>query len=198
MMPWTHAISAYIAYSISSHSITRSPPTTRETIILVFASLLPDMIDKTLAWQLNILAGGQTLGHSIFTALLLSVAVIAVAHSRGQLRAGLAFVTGYLLHLPGDIIPGTLLSGDAELSIILWPITEGGGGQGESFYSEFLENVVPYVQEIGTQIITGEPSLALLTLLTYWAFAFFLWVYDGMPIGKEAYRRIRQTIAHAQ
>src|SRR6056297_3162505 len=111
MMPWTHAVVAYIGFSLASHVISRTAPTTRETALLAVGALLPDLIDKPLAWQLGVLQGGRTLGHSIFTAVPLSAAAVVVAARRGRPRLGLAFAAGYLLHLPGDIVPAYLATG---------------------------------------------------------------------------------------
>ncbi len=194
MMPWTHAIVAYIGYSVASHALSRTPPTTRETALLTVGALLPDLVDKPLAWQFGVLQGGRTLGHSIFIAAPLSVAAVVVAVRRGRPRLGLAFAAGYLLHLPGDILPTYLATGELELGTLLWPLTDGGGSQGESFVQEFMSNMVPYAKGIAAAILSGGLSRGLLLLLSLWALAVALWVYDGMPIARDSYDWLRRSM----
>jgi len=194
MMPWTHAVFAYIAFSLSSHALARTAPTTRETALVLFGALLPDLVDKPLAWQYGVLQGGRTLAHSVFTAVPISVAVVLVAVRRGRPRLGLAFAAGYLLHLPGDLLPEYLSTGALEIETLLWPVTDGGGGQGDSFVREFMVNVVPYVRGITEAILSGELSGQLLALFTLWALAFGLWVYDGMPVVRDGYDWVRRAV----
>ncbi|MFC6758162.1 MULTISPECIES: metal-dependent hydrolase [Haloarcula] len=194
MMPWTHAIVAYIGFSLVSHVFSRTAPTTRETVLVAFGALLPDLIDKPLAWQFGLLEGGRTLGHSIFTAVPLAVAAVVVAVCRGRPRLGLAFAAGYLLHLPGDIVPAYLATGDLQLDTLLWPLTAGGGSQGESFVGEFTSNVVPYAKGIAAAVLSGDLSRGLLVFLSLWALAVALWVYDGMPVVRDSYDWLRRSI----
>jgi len=195
MMPWTHAIFGYIAFSLASHALVRTAPTTRETALVAFGALLPALIDKPLAWQFGLRQGGRTLAHSVFTAIPLSVAVVVVAARRGRPRLGLAFAAGYLLHLPGDLLPEFLSSGTLEISTLFWPVTDGGGGQNDSFVEEFMLNVVPYVRGITEALLSGELSGQLLALFTLWTLAFALWVYDGMPVLRDGYDWVRRAVA---
>lgn len=193
MMPWTHAVFGYIAFSLTSHALARTAPTTRETALVVFGALFPDLIDKPLAWQFG-LFGGRTLAHSVFLAFPLSAAAIVVAARRGRPRLGLAFATGYLLHLPGDLLPEFLSSGRLEISTLLWPVTDGGGGRADSFVREFMVNVVPYVRGLGAAILSGDLSGQLLALFSLWALTFVLWVYDGMPVLRDGYDWVRRAV----
>ncbi|WP_324664287.1 metal-dependent hydrolase [Haloarcula sediminis] len=197
MMPWTHAVFGYIALSLTSHALARTAPTTRETVLVVFGAVFPDLVDKPLAWQFG-LFGGRTLAHSVFVAFPLSVAAVVAASRRGHPRLGLAFAAGYLLHLPGDLLPAFLKSGRLELSTLLWPVTDGGGGRADSFVREFMVNVVPYVRDIAAAILAGDLSGQLLALFSLWALTFALWVYDGMPVLRDGYDWLRHAVAHRE
>lgn len=198
MMPWTHAVVAYVAFSLATHARSRTPPTTGETALVALGALFPDLVDKPLAWQFGVLAGGRTLAHSVFVAVPLSVAAVAVAARRGNPRLGLAVAAGYLLHLPGDLVPDYRRTGDIAVGTLLWPVTDGGGGQGESFAAKFLETVVPYVRDIATAVVSGEPSMEILALLAGWGLAVTLWVYDGMPVLLDGYRWLRRAFVRKQ
>lgn len=194
MMPWTHAIVAYIGFSLASHGFSRTAPTTRETALVAVGALIPDLIDKPLAWQFGVLQGGRTLGHSIFIAVPLSVAAVVVAVRRGRPRLGLAFAAGYLLHLPGDILPTYLATGELQIGTLLWPLTDGGGSQGESFVRKVMSNVVPYVTDLAAAVLSGDLSRGLVLFLSLWALAIALWVYDGMPVVRDSYEWLRRAI----
>lgn len=188
-MPWDHAIVAYIAYSLFLHTVYRDSPTGRDTIIVVFASLLPDLIDKPLAWQFGVFEGGYALAHSIFFAVPLSLAVVALAYARGRPRIGLAFGIGYLLHLSGDVVPSYITDGELEIENVLWPIG-GGGSEQNSFFEGFMSNFVPYAHALGGQLLSGDPDSYVLFLLGLGGFGFLLWLYDGMPVVRDGYNSI--------
>lgn len=194
MMPWTHAVVAYVGFSVGTHVLSRTAPTTRETALVGVGALLPDLVDKPLAWQFGLLEGGRTLAHSVFVAVPVSVAAVALSARLGKPRLGLAFAAGYLLHLPGDLLPGYLRTGDLGVETLLWPVTDGGGSQGESFVGEFAGLVVPYVRAVGAAVLSGEPSPQLLVLAACWLVALALWVYDGMPVLLDGYHWIRRVV----
>lgn len=197
MMPWEHAIIGYVAYSLFVHAVYQDSPTGSETIVVVFASLLPDLIDKPLAWQFGVFEGGYALGHSIFFAVPLSIAVAILAYNRRQARFGWAFGIGYLIHLPFDILPTYIGSGDLLLERVLWPIG-GSGTQQDSVFEGATINFVPYVRSIGGQLLAGEPSRYLLFVLGLGSFAFLLWLYDGMPVVREGYHSVRERISRLE
>ena len=64
----------------------------------VLGALVPDAIDKTLAWVLNVVPAGRHIGHTPFAAVVLST-VAAALFGR---RKALAFGAAYLSHLVGD------------------------------------------------------------------------------------------------
>ncbi len=66
------------------------------------ASLVPDLVDKTLAWLLGVTPSGRYIAHSL-SAVALSTALFAALGGR---RRGLSFGAGYLSHLVCDISEG--------------------------------------------------------------------------------------------
>ncbi|WP_409348414.1 metal-dependent hydrolase [Natronorarus salvus] len=193
MMPWEHVIIGYIAYSVVVHLVYRDSPTAGETVVVVIASVLPDAIDKPLAWEFGVFAGGYALGHSVFFAVPLALVVGALASRLGRPRIGVAFAIGYLLHLPFDVLPGFLREGELKIDRLLWPVRERGGSPGAGFREELIENVVPYARAI----LEPDPSPYALVLFGTLLLVALLWVYDGMPVAREAYvfarRRVRAS-----
>lgn len=194
MMPWEHAIVGYITYSLFVHAVYGDPPTGRETLIVVFASLFPDLIDKSLAWQFGIFEGGYALAHSIFFAVPVVLAVVAVASIRGRPQFGLAFGIGYVFHLSGDVVPSYITDGELDIDYVLWPIG-GGGSHQDSFFEGFITNFVPYARSLGGQLLSGDPGSYVLFLLGLAGFGFLLWLYDGMPVVREGYTGIRDRVS---
>ncbi len=196
MMPWEHAVIGYVGYSLFVHAIYRDSPTGRETLVVVFASILPDLIDKPLAWELGLFESGYALGHSIFFAVPLSIAVGVFAYRRGHPRKGWAFAIGYLLHTPFDIIPNYIRYGVAPIDRALWPLRRAGEGQRDAggFRESFTDNMASYASVILEQLTSGEPSPYLLFLLGLFAFAFLLWIYDGMPVLSETVEYLSERV----
>lgn len=182
MWPWEHVIVGYVAYSLFSHLVYREGPSGGAALAVVFASLLPDLIDKPLAWQFGVFPGGYSIGHSVFVAVPLSVLVGALAHRYGRPRVGLAFAVGYLLHLPSDLLPTYVREGWVPYERILWPLEQAEGEHGHGLLEGFLGTAIPYAY----QIVTLDLSPYLLFQLGLMGCAFLLWVYDGMPILREA------------
>lgn len=183
----------YIGYSLMLRLGRHGPPTAAETATVLFASLLPDLVDKPLAWQFNLFSSGHALGHSVFVAVPVSVAVLLLARRRGPLRTGVAFATGYLLHLPGDVVPQSIRGDGSLIDRVLWPVRRGGSGYETGFGPELRENLVSYAGWILEQLTSGTPEPYLFVVLGITVFGFLLWVADGMPIGRELYAALRDT-----
>lgn len=199
-MPWEHAAVGYIGYSLLVHGVYRDQPTTPETLVVVGAALLPDLIDKPLAWQFDVFTTGHALAHSVFFAVPAVAAVLWLAWVRGRERLGIAFAVAYLLHLPGDVFPTYLVSGEMPLERMVWPIGAGGAGYESNFRGEFLRNMSGYYRWLLEEVTSGSPEPYLLVLFGIGGFGAGLWIYDGMPVGREvlgvgrrAVRRFRRT-----
>lgn len=190
MWPWEHVIVGYVAYSLFSHLAYRRGPNGVATLAVVFAALLPDLVDKTLSWQFGVFPGGYAIGHSVFVAVPVSILVGAIAHRYGRSRAGFAFAIGYLLHLPGDLLPDYPQYGRLPTERILWPIEQAEGNHGQGLIDGFFELFVPYAY----QMITLDPSPELIFQLGLIGCAFLLWVYDGMPLLRELVVSTRRRV----
>jgi len=66
------------------------------------ATLVPDLVDKTLAWLLGLTPSGRYMAHSL-AAVALSAALVAALGGR---RRGLSFGASYLTHLVCDLWEG--------------------------------------------------------------------------------------------
>ena len=91
MLPLAHIASALLANRLAA--IDRGPGPS------LAGALLPDAIDKSLAWVLGVTPSARYLGHT-------PLAAAALSAGAGRLfgrRAGLAFGLAYCVHLLGDL-----------------------------------------------------------------------------------------------
>ncbi len=70
MLPTAHVASALLAQKLSG--------TAADGRTAVAGGLLPDLIDKTLAWVLRITPSGRHVGHTLLAAVLVSLGVAAI------------------------------------------------------------------------------------------------------------------------
>lgn len=194
MMPWEHVVAGYIGFSLLVRFVYQRPPSPKETGIVVLASVLPDVIDKPLAWQFEVFTSGYAIGHSVLVAVPVAICVCLLAWYRNVPRSGIAFAVGYLSHLFGDVVPSYFRSGSLPVERVLWPIRGGGDGYESGFIGEAKENLTSYFQWMVEQVASGNPDTYLLVILGLGAFGFALWVADGMPVGRQMYTSFRQTV----
>lgn len=182
MWPWEHAAVAYLVYSLFSHAYYRESPGALAALTVVFASVLPDLIDKPLAYQYGVFDTGYAMGHSVFVGIPFALLVGVVAHRIGRPRVGLAFGVGYLLHPLGDSVPH-YLRGTERFEVLFWPITEPVGPVGTD---GVLDLTVTYFVEYWAVLTASDPPTYLLVQSGVLAFTAILWLYDGAPVLRES------------
>ncbi|MFH5801825.1 metal-dependent hydrolase [Haladaptatus sp. CMAA 1911] len=165
MWPWEHVGFGYLVYSPVVHRLRGRPPTGRETVVLVIATQLPDVVDKPLAWTVSVLPSGRSLAHSVLTATLV-VGLVAMYCRRTGREGALAFGVGYFSHLVGDALSPALAGEYAYLSFLLWPALPVRADAEPSFAAHF--------GELSSSGFSAPVLLfAVVTIL--------LWVIDGLP-----------------
>ncbi|XVH31199.1 metal-dependent hydrolase [Haloferacaceae archaeon DSL9] len=188
MFPWEHVIFGYVGYSVFCHLVFRDSPGEGEALTVVFVSLLPDVMDKPLAWQFGVFETGYALGHSIFFAIPVSILVGLAARQTGRLRVGIAFAIGYALHLIGDLLPIYFREGTWPIDRLLWPVLVRPSDHTDSLAEQFLEYAVPYL----IQIVTLDPSPYLVVQFVIASVTFLLWAYDGFPGVRGTYAALKK------
>ncbi|MDJ1434488.1 metal-dependent hydrolase [Halostagnicola sp. A-GB9-2] len=182
MWPWEHAIVGYVAYSLFCHIYYRDSPGGLEAFAAVFASVLPDLIDKPLSWEFGVFEAGYAIGHSIFFAIPLAIVVGIGTRSVGRSRTGIAFGLAYLLHLPSDVFDAYVREDVVHYELMLWPVaTVADGGHGHGFLEQFSILFDQYQAEL----FSSDPSTYLWGQLGLGVFAGLLWLYDGAPVARD-------------
>lgn len=122
MWPWGHLAVGYLVYAGLAKWRFDRPPGDLETVILILATQIPDLIDKPLAWTVPVLPNGRSLGHSAFIALALIGLIGWAAKRHGRHDLGWAFGIGYVSHLLTDGLGPFLAGRWAELAFLVWPV----------------------------------------------------------------------------
>lgn len=120
MWPWEHVAVAYLAYSLYARAVYRRPPRGDAAIVLVLAAMAPDLIDKPLAWGVDVLPSGRSLAHSLFVA----IPTIGLSARLAGRRLGVAVAFGYLWHLAGDVVYPVALGDPPSLYFLFWPVID--------------------------------------------------------------------------
>ncbi|WP_135805417.1 metal-dependent hydrolase [Halorussus marinus] len=181
MWPWGHLATGYLAYSllvrVSGERLRDYP-----TLALAVGTQFPDLVDKPLAWTFGVIPNGRSLAHSIFTAVVLVLAIRFVLRRYGHARVSTAFGVGYLVHLFGDAI-GPFLAGEYYYVTFLgWPVLPAIDYGEKSF---------------AAQLATLELSAFTAIEFGLGALMIGLWIADGRPglravleAPRLAYRRL--------
>jgi len=177
MWPWTHVAFGYVWYSVAVHLLLRRRPTDVPAILAGVSALLPDLVDKPLAWSIGATGTGYGPAHSLFVGIPI-VALVAVGLWRwARLELGIALFVGYASHLLGDIIFQYFDDGRIVTAVVTWPFgpaaSESTGG--------ILDHVVHYLRYYVHAIVTGEATTYVVMTIGIVVGVFALWIADGTP-----------------
>lgn len=177
MWPWEHAAVGYLVFSLGLRATGRRPPGDVAAVVLLVATMLPDLVDKPLSWGLGLFNTGYALGHSALVAVPVGVLVLVAAVRTDRQQLGVAFVVGHWSHLAADVLD-PLRYGDTPLpERVLWPLVTGtpyeqdmGLGRGVTYLGEFVATLR------GMDLVVLVVLYLLLPLVTL-----AVWVLDGAP-----------------
>lgn len=185
MWPWEHLAVGYLAYSGVSRLVWGEPPSTRGALVVGVAAVAPDLVDKPLAWGLDVLPAGKSLAHSLFAFLPLAGLAGLLGAWRGSKRLSSAFVLGYGSHLAADVLYPLVVRGDLRAGFLFWPIVPVRGG---------AESVLPHLRELLGAFLaflaTPRGAVYLAAEIGLLAAAVAVWVADGTPVLSAVRRRL--------
>jgi len=168
MWPWGHAALGYLLYAVYVQLRTRDRPTGRGVLALLFGTQTPDLVDKPLAWYLDVLEYGRSMAHSVLTGGLILLAVVWYLRRRGHRTMATAFAVGYLSHLVGDSYTFVLAGTYEHLAFLVWPLLPIPGADTE------VEGLFAHLARLDASVVYSEG-----VVLT--AVAFLLWLLQGAP-----------------
>lgn len=177
MWPWEHLAFAYLLASATTHLAWRDSPSARGAAVVGVAALLPDLVDKPLAWWLGVLPSGRSLGHSLVVAVPVVVVLLLAARRSDDPRTGVVFAVAYLSHLAGDVLYPLVTERELRVGFLAWPLGPSESGDTEAVLPHVHELVADFLAFLGTS--TG--ALYLVADVTLVLAALALWVHDGVP-----------------
>lgn len=166
MWPPGHLAVGYLLYAAVSRLRGEAPSAT-PALVVCFASLLPDLVDKPLAWYLGVLPTGRTLGHSLLVVGPVAAVVFLLARRAGRTEEGIAFGIGLLSHPLVDALPA-LWDPNETGSFLLWPLLP---------VEPYPEGAPDPIELLLAQ--AGDPYFLLEFLLL--GVALVVWRRDGYP-----------------
>lgn len=185
MLPWEHVAASYLAYSLFSRLVYRRAPRGDAVIVVVFAALLPDLIDKPLAWGANAIPTGQSFAHSLLFAL---PAILLARLTLGR-RLAIAFGLSYLVHVGGDVVFPVALGLEPHYRFLLWPLLDLPTTQDPGVITRTREVLGVFFEFLRTR----RGRLYLLFEGVLLGSAFVVWLFDGRPGPRTALDRLRPT-----
>ncbi|MFC7019227.1 MULTISPECIES: metal-dependent hydrolase [Haloarcula] len=154
MYPHEHFLLAVVPVAMFSFLFLRKLPSGKTTLILLIASQFPDLIDKPLAFSLQVLPSGRMLAHSVVVSVPLLLALIILATRYGRTRDALVFVFGYMSHLVGDFYRVFTLGTEYHFyPNIFWPLLEANTGKRESFAAFYPESTADLLIPVGILLL---------------------------------------------
>jgi membrane-bound metal-dependent hydrolase YbcI (DUF457 family) len=188
MWPWGHLAVGYLLYSPLARTRFERPPDAQAILLLTFGTQFPDLVDKLLAWELDVLPAGRTLAHSLLTVAVVTTLVYAYSKRRGSTDLGLAFAVGYVSHPFADAL-FPLLNGQYQYAAYLfWPLFGL-----PSWVGMRIVLVEPLEVLLGAEPIDVDITIHILTELALVALAVRTWRRDGAPAVAALRNRLDST-----
>lgn len=166
MWPWAHAASGYLLVRLWVHH-RGTAIGGAAVVVLAVGTILPDLVDKPLAWTFHVLTSGRSLSHSLLvTGLVFGVAWFVLEESRHKMLLIIG-TGGVIVHILGDAAP-LLIAGEwREVGFLVWPLIRPTGPDEMASFLEHLLAIGP------TPFFVGQSLLTLAAVL--------VWYRDGLP-----------------
>ncbi len=177
MWPWEHLAFGYILYSLAHRIVMRRGVSTPAALTVAFATQLPDLIDKPLAWTFELLPSGVSLAHSAFFVPPATIVAYLVGRLTGFRRLWIPFAVAYVSHLFGDGISGIAYGDNPSFSFLLWPLYETSSPSRAGLFSNFFYYFGNYLETLASP----EGMIYVFLELGLLGTAFLLWLWDGKP-----------------
>lgn len=177
MWPWEHLAVGYLLYSAFVRYYRRRLPAAGPVIVLCVATQLADLIDKPLAWSLDVLPTARSLAHSLLFVVPSVAAVVVLTRRRGVPAVGDALAVGYTAHLLGDVLYPVLRGGGVYAAYLYWPL----GDQPVRETPGLDERTLNLLGEFLTYLSSPSGWVYLGLELALLGGVLALWTVDGRP-----------------
>lgn len=178
MMPWGHLAIGYLVYTVLARVRRYRAPEGAPTLVLAFATQLPDLVDKPLNWWFSIF-DGRGASHSLFVITVVCILAFVVARNYDRDELAVAFSVGMYTHLLGDA-GSALLSGEfGRASFLVWPLLPAPTYPKDSLIDHldawlFYLRMLPHSP---VEFLTSRFGFQIVLLFVL----FGIWALDGFP-----------------
>jgi membrane-bound metal-dependent hydrolase YbcI (DUF457 family) len=162
VFPLGHATFGYLLYVPFAWLTGYRLPYRLTLASLLVGTQFPDLVDKPLAF-VGLLPGGRALGHSVFFAVGLFVALWLVTRRYGRPHLTIPFGFGHASHVVGDVLTPVAAGRTGELTFLLYPVLPAPEYTGD--------NIAPWVRIVRHY---SSPELTPELLLVPIALVFFV------------------------
>lgn len=174
MWPWGHLAVGYLLYAAIVDRRLRRTPGELAVVVLAFATQLPDLVDKPLAWHLGVVPHGRSLAHSALVATAVVLLVGWVLRGRGRRDVAVAFGVGYYAHLAADAVEPFLTGDWGELFFLGWPVIPAPDGLDSA-------GIVEFFLALARDLAAGDVPAFFAAELGIVVLAAALWARHGFP-----------------
>lgn len=177
MWPWDHVALGYLLFASIRYVRGWPKPTAGVTAVVVIGSQLPDLIDKSLAWSLEVFSTGIAFGHSLWFLGMLAVLTGAAGVRYGRRSLPAALTIGVCSHLIGDVVFAVAVGSAMTYELVLWPIVTASPDPQVGMIASILFNWHEFLAFLhrprGRWYLLAEVGLLLV--------AIGVWSRDGAP-----------------
>jgi membrane-bound metal-dependent hydrolase YbcI (DUF457 family) len=163
MLFWVHAALAYLLYRLVINLDKAGKLTGGAVLALTGGALLPDIVDKPLAFIFSSLPS-RSLTHSIFTTVIVIVIAVFVARRLNRLAIGTAYIIGHLSHLGADLVDYLFIP-EETLLFLFWPLV-----------TEYH-----HIDTVFDLLALVSPTPYVLVQMMVTILGVVLWILDGKP-----------------
>lgn len=154
MDPVNHFLVAFLPLTGYSLVRYRRVPRGSTLLVLLFATQLPDLVDKPLSWTFGLTPSGRMVAHSLVVSTPVITGVVYTAHQSGYGSPGNVFAFGYLSHLAADFYPILYLGSSYYFfPNLFWPLLSANPDRNTSFGSHVLPLETALVYGIGFTLL---------------------------------------------
>jgi hypothetical protein len=187
MYPWGHLGVGYVAYTIWCRLFSQRPPPDKPTVLLVFATQLPDLIDKTLQFVFGIY-DGRAVGHSLLVMVSICAVLFFLGHRYQKSEFAIAFSFGVITHIIADTVPALFPNAAGpKPTYLLWPLLRPPSYPVDT-PSDHINRFIATLQKMEGQslfqLVTNVLLVEIFVVLTFG----LIWAIDGFPGTRTLWR----------
>lgn len=190
MWPWEHLAFGYVWLS-GVMRVQGRTPSDWQALALAFGTQAPDLVDKPLGWEFDVIATGIGPAHSVLVAGPVLAVLVGVGWYRGTVGIPGAFTLGYASHLLGDVVNALREGGSLSVGKVLWPVVRYPPYEQKL---GLVDRFTRYLSRFLSRVGEGDVLLFVGAYLLVFVLVGLLWLADGAPVARALVLGVRRRI----